>query len=75
LNKLKDSNIKTTFDDRVKDTLNSKKNLEPTELRVGNHIDIRDEKYDWSVGLITKMIILNGLEHVVVKYRDSIRQF
>jgi hypothetical protein len=41
---------------------------------VGSRVDIRNEKHDWSAGLITNTLELNGVKHVVVKYRDSTQQ-
>jgi hypothetical protein len=42
---------------------------------VGSRVDIRDDKYDWNVGLITNIVELNGVEHLIVKYHDTTRQF
>ena len=45
------------------------------DLIVGSRVDIRDEKYDWNVGEVVRIVDVMNQQHLVVGYRDSSRQY
>ena len=76
IGKLGESSLRTTYEDRIRDAETRKKSLQlSSDLIVGSKVDIRDEKFDWNVGEIVNIVDINGLKHLIVRYRDSSRQY